>query len=98
MHVGIFIQPVDQRQQVLLAGARIELVLVGIHSGLDGLLALAAHVDLARRVFADQHHGKPRGHRMLLFQKFDFARDLSAQIGGERLSVNDLGHDMLAPD
>ncbi len=52
VHVGIVVEIVDQLEQVPLAGLGRQLVLVGIHAGLDGLLALAAHVDLARRVLA----------------------------------------------
>ena len=39
-----------------------------IHADFDSLARLIAHIDLACRVVADQHHGKTGRHVMLAFQ------------------------------
>ncbi len=51
----------DQRQQLGLRGGVGQAVVEGLHAGLDDRLALVAHIDLARRVLADQHDGEAGG-------------------------------------
>ena len=54
------------------------------HAGFDRLLRLAAHIDGARRIFADQHDREPRLDAMLGSQPLHFGRD-AARAGPRRL-------------
>ena len=54
------VEPVDQRQQIGLAGVGGQAVLEALHPGLDRRLALVADIDLARRILADQHDRQAR--------------------------------------
>ena len=58
---GIGVQRRDQRQQFVLRGARRQPVFDGLHAAFARLRGLVAHVDLARRVLADQHRRRGRG-------------------------------------
>ena len=56
-------------------------------------LHLAADIDLARRIVADQYHGKPRHNAAVAHQAMHRFCDLAAQIGRNCLAVNNLcGH------
>ena len=66
MHVRVAIQLIDQLKQIFLAGISQQLMLVGIHPGFRGLLAFAAHVNLAGRIFSNQYHCEPRCQGMIV--------------------------------
>ncbi len=57
-------------------------------------LALFAHINLARRIFADKHDGEARLHAVLLLQPRDLGRHLGTDGRRDLLSVDDLrsGH------
>src|SRR6185312_11575300 len=65
-------------------------VLDAAHAGLARLLRLVADIDLARRILADQHHGKPRHRTLLLSEARDLGRELRPELGRRRLAVDDL--------
>ena len=60
VHGGIAVELRDQRQQVGLRDIGRQPVLERGHAGGLGLRVLAADIDLAGGVVADQHHGKAR--------------------------------------
>ena len=91
MHSRVVVQLVDQRQQVRLRGIGVQLVLVRIHADFDGLLALVADVDLARRVLADQNHGEAGGDAVAGLECGNLRRDFLTNRGGEGFTVYDLG-------
>ncbi len=80
----------DQGQQFVLACLRRQLVLERIHAGFDGLLALVADIDLARRILADEHHGEARRQAVLFLESRDMIGHPCANAGCERLAVDDL--------
>ena len=59
MHAGIAIELRDQCQQIGLRDVGRQHVLERRHAGRLRLLVLAADIDLARGIVADQHHRKP---------------------------------------
>ena len=61
---GVLVQTPHEPEQRFLRGAGVEAMLEGSHSRLSGLSHLVAHIDLARRVFADQHHRESGGNRV----------------------------------
>src|SRR4051812_37366160 len=52
---------------------------------------LAAHIDLAGGIAADQYHGEAGRHAMFGFDARDFGGDAAAQFGGNDLSIDDAG-------
>src|SRR5258708_10890668 len=72
-------------------------MLEGGHADLDRLLRLVAHIDLAGRVLAHQHHGEPWDEAMLLLEGGDLGGEAAAQALGERLAVDDIAHARLLP-
>jgi hypothetical protein len=89
--IGVVVEPVDQAQQICLTGSRVELVLVGIHARLGGLLALAAHVNLAGRIFPHQDYRESGRQRMILLENCNLARDFAAQVSRKCFAVDDCG-------
>ena len=69
MHGRVLVQPLDQLQQLGFGRRRRQFVERRAHIGRGGLGGLAAHIDFARRIVADEHHGQPR---------------LDAVLGGQR--------------
>ena len=65
VHGGIAIELCDQRQQIGLRDVGRQHVLERRHAGGLGLLVLAADIDLAGRIAADQHHREPRRQPVL---------------------------------
>jgi hypothetical protein len=90
VHRRVGVQLIDQRHKVGLGGVGIQPVLVGIHPDLDRLLVLGAHIDLARRIFAHQHHRKARRHPVLGLEPINMLCHLPADPRRERLAVDDL--------
>ena len=58
VHIRIRVQLIDQAQQLGFARGVRELMLKGLHAGLERLLALVAHIDLTCRILAYQHDGQ----------------------------------------
>ncbi len=61
------------------------------HAGGLGLLVLAADIDLAGGIVADQHHREPRRQLMVALNARDLVGDAAAQFGGNDLSIDDAG-------
>src|SRR5262245_20891145 len=68
-----------------------------LHAGLDRHLLLAADVDLARRIVADQHDRETRHHAMVARQPCDLDCDLRARLCGDRFAVDDSGGHFVTP-
>ncbi len=85
----IVVEALDQRQQLGLRGLGRQAVGLGMHARGGGLLALAADIDLAGGVLADQHHGQARRQAVLGLQGRDLGGDLLAKLGREGLAVDD---------
>ena len=90
----VVVQFVDESQKIGLARFGGKPVLPGIHADFDGLLGLVRHIDLARRIFTDEHDGKARLYAMLLHQPRDFRCHFGANVGRDLFSIDDLrsGH------
>jgi hypothetical protein len=61
------------------------------HAGFLGQLVLAADIDLARRIAADQHHRKPRNYPVLTLYPRNLGSDPAAQFGGNEFSIDNSG-------
>ena len=92
----IGIEPFDQRQQLVSWGIRGQAMLEARHACGHGRLVLGADIDLARRVFADQHDREPGLAPGARFERCGMACNTLAQLAGERFSVNQ-GHRHQAP-
>jgi hypothetical protein len=80
VHGGIAVELCDQRQQIGLRDIGGQFVLERGHAGGLRLRVLAADIDFAGRVIADQHHGKARRELMLALDPGDFVRDAGAVV------------------
>ena len=78
-------------QQLFLGGFGGQQELEALHAAGEGLLALAADIDLARRVFADQHHRKARLAPGGFLETGGDLRHFAAQGLGKSLAVDDRG-------
>ena len=85
----VLVQSPHEPEQRFLRSAGVEAMLEGSHSGLPGLSHLVAHVDLARRVFADQHHRESGSDRVHVMQADDLPAKPVAQVCGEGLAVDE---------
>ena len=88
VHRRIGVELFDQRQHLALRRVLGKLVIERAHAGFDRLLRLVAHVDGARRILADQHDREAR-HDAERRDAPHFGRDRGAQLGRDRLSVDD---------
>ena len=88
MHRWVLVQFLDLGHDLVMAGAIGQFVGGRIHPRLERRLALISDIDLARRIFADQHHGQARRHTLAFLQKRHPAADIGAQIGGHGLAVD----------
>ena len=91
VHGRVAVEARDEIEQRGLRRLLRQLVLEGLHADLDGLLGLVAHVDLARRVLAHEHHREPGRKAVLRLHAGDVGRHIGAHLGGNRLSVDDVG-------
>src|ERR1700675_2687705 len=91
MHGGIVIELCDQRQQIGLRDISRQPVLERRHPGFLGLLVLAADIDLAGGVVADQHDGQARRQLMRALDLGDFGRDPGAKLCCNDFSIDDTG-------
>ena len=89
MHGGIAVEFCDQRQQIGLRHIGGQLVLERGHAGGLRLRVLAADIDLAGGVIADQHHRKARREPMLAFDPGDLFGDTGAKLRRNDFSVDD---------
>ena len=88
MHFRILVQALDELDQRRFAGVFREPMFVGIHPGRERHLALAADIDLARRIIADQDDGQSRGQLMLFLQIRDGVANPCSKTGGIGLAVD----------
>src|ERR1700693_1187845 len=61
------------------------------HAGFLRLLVLAADIDLAGGVTADQYHRKPGRKPVLPLHSRDLIGDAGAKLGGDAFSIDDAG-------
>ena len=91
------IEPLDQRDQLGLAGRVGKPVREALHAGCEGRLALEADIDLACRILADQHHREAGLAAGLGGEGGHGGGDAGAQALGEGFAVDDLrGHAWLS--
>ena len=88
VHRGIAVELCDQRQQIGLRDVGGQLVLERGHAGGLGLLVLAADIDLAGGIVADQHHRKARRELMLALDPRDLVGDAGAKLRCNDFSVD----------
>ena len=93
VHIRIRVQLIDQTQQFSFARSVRELMLKGFHAGLERLLALVAHIDLACRILAYQHDRQAGGESMIALQAADCRTHALSQTLGKCLTVDSLCHD-----
>ena len=87
---GIGVQPADQFQQLGLRGLRRQAMIEARHADLGGCLALAADVDLARGIGADQHRREAGPGHTLGDERRHALGHAAAQAGCERLAIDQL--------
>ena len=86
----------DQLEQFGFARALRQLAVERMHAGFGHRLGLVADIDLARRIFADQHHRDARHDAAVAAQAVHGVGHLAAQVGRNRLAVDDAcGHGQL---
>ena len=83
VHLGVDVQPVDERENVLLARVRREPHVAGVDPGLGRRLVLRRDVYVRGRVVTDEHRGEPYVPELR-----DVARDVCPHPGGELLPVH----------
>jgi len=91
MHGGIAIELSDQGQQIILRDVFRQYVLERCHAGGLGLLVLAADVDLAGGVAADQHHREPGRDPVLALHPRNLIGNAGAKFSGNDFSIDDQG-------
>ena len=89
--VRIGVELGDELEQHLLGRVLGKLVLERLHADLDGLRGLVAHVDLACRILADEHHGEPGREAVLRLEPCHVGGDVGAHLGGNCLAVDEVG-------
>ena len=89
MHGRIAIEFCDQRQQLVLRDIGRQHVLERRHARGLGLLVLAADINFAGGIVADQHHGEPRRQPMLALHPRHLIGDAGAKFGGNAFSIDD---------
>ena len=91
VHLAIFIEPVDQGQQLFLTRVDTQIVRAGDKAHLFTGTTLAADIDLGRRIHPHQDHRQSRGP----FAQRDALLDLCGDLAANRLrnlfSINDFG-------
>ena len=87
VHAVVGVQVADQLGELLRRHVAAGLVVERLDAHLGGVLALHAHVDGGGRVVADQDRREAR----LAVHRIDLALHLLADLGGDRLAVDDLG-------
>ena len=90
VHRLVRVESAQERRELLLGRARGKPVDERVHSRLPRLLALVAHVDLARGILADEHDREPGRHRVLALQRPHRLAHLRAQLCRDFLAVDDL--------
>jgi hypothetical protein len=85
----IGVERIDQRDQFALGGVGGQAVFEAGHAAGDGLLGLGGDIDLARRVLADQHHGKACLAACSRLERGGGHGDAGAQGFGKQLAVDD---------
>ena len=90
VHGRIGVEPADQREQLGLGRGRRQPMIERPHAAADGHLHLAADIDLARRIVADQHDREPGRDAAVADQPVHRVGDLAAQVRRDRLAVDDV--------
>ena len=89
----IGVEAADELEQFGFAGVLGQGVIERAHAAGGGHFLLAADIDLAGRIVADQHHREPGHDAAITRQTMHGIGDLAAQFGRDHLAVNDLcGH------
>ncbi len=91
VHQRIAVEPRDQRQQIGLRDVGRQHMLERRHAGFLRLLVLAADIDLACGIVADQYHRKTRRQPALALHARNLSGDAGAKLGGNALSIDDPG-------
>ena len=86
--LAVGIEPVHERQDLFLRRRRRQRVVEGAHPGLERLARLAADIDLACRIVADEHDREPGPH-MRRVESRDRRGDAGAEPLGDRRAVDD---------
>ncbi|EKD61865.1 MAG: hypothetical protein ACD_54C00063G0003 [uncultured bacterium] len=88
MHFRIGVQRFHQRQQIGFCGIHRQTMFKRGHADLDGRGVLVAHIDLRRRVFADQHHRQTGLDAVFFLQLGDMRGHLRADIGSKGFAID----------
>ncbi len=91
VHRRIAIELCDQRQQVVLRDIGRQHMLERRHAGGLRLLVLAADIDLAGGIAADQHHREPGRQSVLPLDAGDLVGNAGAKLRGNDFSIDDPG-------
>ena len=90
MYGIVGVEPLDEREELGLGGRRRQPDRLPRHAGLARRLLLAADVDRARRIVADQHHGEA-GHDTPLAQRGDVGGDFRPNLLRQKRAVHQSG-------
>ncbi len=89
---GIGVEPRDQRQQRVLRGSLGQPVLEAADADFLGLLELAADIDLARRIAADEHHREAGAGHARGDHRIDLRLGFFVELAGDCAPVDNVGH------
>ena len=92
MDGGVVVELGDQRQQRRFGRSAARRYSKESMPASFVVLRLVAHIDLARRILADQHHGEAGHDARRRAQGPDLGRDLGQNAGRESAAVDDLRH------
>ena len=89
--VGVGGERLHAREQLGLRGRRGQANHAAAQARLVRRLFLVSHVDLARRIFSDQHDLEPRAATVRLREGFGVGLHFGAHARGDHFAVEDLG-------
>ncbi len=89
---GVVVQALDQVEKLALRRRFRQVMLNGVKTAFLGLAALGSDIDLACRVFADNHHCNTGHDAGCSHELFGLGLHRGNHILGELLAINQLGH------
>jgi hypothetical protein len=89
VHLLVGVQLLDERDELVLRDARVEVVVPRLDADLGHGLALAAHVDLRGGVVTHEDR-REAGRDPLVAELTHLLGDFLANVRGDRLAVDDL--------
>ena len=88
--LGVRVQPVNEGQQLGLAGLRGQMMVGHVQAGGVAGLLFIANVDRGGRILADQHHGQTRANAGLSFKRLHIPANAVPNVLRQTFPINEL--------